>query len=262
MDIQTPLEADAQFAEASKPGMGSLDHPSVASKSLLTFHAAPGDACRDPSLFQVLPAAGEVVALVRMQFIRAFAGPATQARHCRDCVNRALERDRVMPVGSGDRDRQGDAASVYDEVSFRPEFAAVRWVGAGFRAPRGLGALAASTLARPQSIWSCSRNRRSIARCSLSHMPAACQSRKRRQHVMPLPKPSSWGRSSQGIPVCRTNRMPLNAARSSIARRRPPLGDAVKTGINGSSAAHNSLLIFRLVIPPGYGLHGVMSRLR
>jgi hypothetical protein len=40
------------------------------------------------------------------------------------------------------------------------------------------------------------------------------------------------------------------------------LGDAVKTGINGSSAAHNSLLIFRLVIPPGYGLHGVMSRLR
>lgn len=148
-----------------------------------------------------------------------------------------------------------------DEVSLRPELATVHWVGAGFLAPRGLATRAASTLARPQSIWSCSRNRRSIARCSLSNTPAACQSRKRRQQVMPLPKPSSCGRFSQGIPVCRTYRMPFSAARSPTARRRPPLGDGVNTGINDSNATHNSLLIFRLDIPPGYGVHGWMSRL-
>lgn len=47
--------------------------------------------------------------------------------------------------------------------------------------------------------------------------------RRRRQHVMPLPKPSSCGRSSHGIPVRSTYRMPLSAARSSTVRRRPPL---------------------------------------
>jgi hypothetical protein len=44
--------------------------------------------------------------------------------------------------------------------------------------------------------------------------------------------------------------MPFNAARSSTVRLRPPLGDGVNAGINGSKAAHNSLLIFRLVMPP------------
>ncbi len=36
-------------------------------------------------------------------------------------------------------------------------------------------------------------------------------------------------------------------------RRRPPLSDGVNTGINGSSAVHNSLLTFRIAMPPGYG---------
>ncbi len=121
-------------------------------------------------------------------------------------------------------------------------------VGAGFLPPRGLETLAPSRLARSQSIWSCSRNRRSIARCSRCHTPAACQSRRRRQHVMPLPKPSSCGRSFHGIPVCSTYRMPLSAARSSTVRRRPPLGDGENSGIRGSSATHNSLLILRLAM--------------
>ncbi|WP_373322338.1 carboxymuconolactone decarboxylase family protein [Paraburkholderia adhaesiva] len=41
----------------------------------------------------------------------------------------------------------------------------------------------------------------------------------------------------------------------------PPLGDGVNTRISGSNAAHNSLLIFRLDMTPGYGFHGFMSRL-
>jgi hypothetical protein len=39
------------------------------------------------------------------------------------------------------------------------------------------------------------------------------------------------------------------------------LGEGVNTGINSSSATQSSLLIFRLVMPPGYGVHGCMSRL-
>jgi hypothetical protein len=48
---------------------------------------------------------------------------------------------------------------------------------------------------------------------------------------------------------------------SSTVRRRPPFGGGVNTGISGSCAAHNSLLIFRLTMPPGYGFLGLTSRL-
>ncbi len=261
MDVETTLETNSQFAETGEPGMRALDHPAMPSEPLLAFHCAPGDTGRDTALLQVTTTACEVIAFVCMQLAGAFARLAIQARHRRNGIKRGLECHRIVPVGTGNLDGQRNAARIYDDVPFRPELAPVCRVGAGFLAPRGLETLAASRLARSQSIWSCSRNRRSIARCSCSHTPAACQSRSRRQHVMPLPKPSSFGRYSHGMPVCRTYRMPFSAARSSTVRRRPPLGDGVNTGISGSNAAHNSLLILRLDMPPGYGFHGFMSRL-
>ncbi len=229
MNVETPLEANAQFAETGKPGMCAFDYPPMPSKPFLAVHAAACDAGRDATLLQVTPTASKIVALVRMQLARAFAGPAIQVRHRWNDIKRGLECHRIVPVRAGDRNGQRNASPIYDDVPFRPELAPVRWVGAGFRAPRGLETLAPSILARSQSIWSCSRNRRSIARCSLAHTPAACQSRSLRQHVMPLPKPSACGKSSQGMPVCSTNKIPFNAAQSPTVRRRPPLGEGVKT---------------------------------
>jgi hypothetical protein len=52
-----------------------------------------------------------------------------------------------------------------------------------------------------------------------SHTPASCQSRSRRQQVMPHPQPISWGKSSQGMPVRRTNRMPVRVLRLSTGLR-------------------------------------------
>lgn len=115
--------------------------------------------------------------------------------------------------------------------------------------PRGLATVALSMLARPQSIWSCSRRRLSSAKCSRSQTPSACQSRKRRQHVIPLPKPNSFGRSSHGIPVCKTNRMPFSAARSP-ARGWPPLAEGFTTGSSGCRTFHNALLIFFQTMSP------------
>ena len=75
-----------------------------------------------------------------------------------------------------------------------------------------------------------------MAWCSFCHTPAACQSRKRRQQVMPLPKPRDGGRFSQGMPVSRTNNIPLSAASSLMVRvLGQPLLDGTKAGINGCS---------------------------
>ncbi len=260
MSIKRTLEANAQLAEAGKPGMRAFDHPAMLAEPVVLLDATASDPRADTSLAQVLPTAREVVSPICMKLVGAASRTTTESRHARDGVNERFEHHRVVTIGDGYHRRQRHAASVYDEMSLAAKLAAIRWVRSGLLAPpRGLATVAPSMLARLQSIWSCSRRRLSRAKCSRAQTPLACQSRRRRQHVIPLPKPSSLGRSSHGIPVCRTNRMPFSAARSST-RGRPPLVDASTTGSSGCSAFHNSLLIFfRAMSPTTPTAHGAMT---
>lgn len=52
--------------------------------------------------------------------------------------------------------------------------------------------------------------------CRRCQTPAAFQPRSRRRQVIPEPKPSSWGRNSQRIPVYNTHRIPHSALRAGI----------------------------------------------
>ncbi|VVE15564.1 hypothetical protein PHO31112_02855 [Pandoraea horticolens] len=63
MNVETPLKANAQFAEAGKPGIHALDYPAMQPVPLLAFHAAKCDPGRDATLLQATPAAGKVVVL-------------------------------------------------------------------------------------------------------------------------------------------------------------------------------------------------------
>jgi hypothetical protein len=101
------------------------------------------------------------------------------------------------------------------------------------------GTLALSTQARLQSIAPARPRRSSRTRCSFFQTPAACQSRSRRQHVMPDPQPLSCGSISQGTPLVSTNRMPVSAARCGIGGR-PPFGVGRSGGNSGSIRVHNS----------------------
>ena len=73
------------------------------------------------------------------------------------------------------------------------------------------GKEALSSGQRLQSIALARPSRTSSARCSRSQTPASCQSRSRRQQVMPEPQPISWGSIAQGMPVRSTKRMPASA---------------------------------------------------
>ena len=77
------------------------------------------------------------------------------------------------------------------------------------------------------------------AKCIRSQMPCCCQSRRRRQQVIPDPQPSSFGNICHGIPLRRTNRMPVRQARSETRGRRP-LGRGGRTGISGSQRSHSA----------------------
>ena len=248
MNVNTTLEAGAQLAEGSQPGVSALDHPAVTPQPIIALDALAGDAILDASTLEMSMASRVVVTFVRMQFHRPPARPAPLATHRRHSVDQLLEDHRIVTIGPGDAEDQRDALAVRDEVALAAEFAPVRRVGPGVRAPRGLGTLAPSMLTRLKSSLSALRSSDNSFRCRPCHTPAACQSRSRRQQVMPLPKPISWGNSSQGMPVRSTKRMPLSAC-ASLSRGRPPLAEGSTTGSNGAiflySAALTSLFLIR-----------------
>lgn len=223
MNIDTPLVADTQAPEPMEPAQRSLDHPTPAAQVLLAFDASPGDAWSDAPLSQPLAVAPIVVALVSVQLGRTFSGPARQPRNRWKCPHQRLQRARVMNIDPRQRRYQWQPTLIDDDVVLATELSPVRGIGAGLiPAEGGEGTLADSILASFHSICSYWRNLWSTALCRRCQTPACCQSRRRLQHVIPQPQPSSLGKYSQGIPVCRTYRMPVKAARSvSRGRDRP-----------------------------------------
>ena len=249
MNVDATLEAGAQLAEGSQPGVSALDHPALAPEPIIVFDASAGDAILDPAAFEMGTASRVVVTLVRMQFPGPSTQPAPLATHRRQGVDQLLEDHRIVAIGPGDAEDQRDALAVRDEVALAAELAPVRGVGPRVRPPRGLGTLAPSMLTRLKSSLSALRSSPRSARCRPCHTPAACQSRSRLQQVMPLPKPNSWGRSSQGMPVRSTKRMPLRAC-ASLRRGRPPLAEGVITGSNGAIFLYSAALISLFLIRP------------
>jgi hypothetical protein len=184
-----------------------------------------------------------------MQFGRPSQWPAALAAHVWQRIHQLFEDHRIVTVGSSNAEDQRDALAVREEVALAAEFAPVRGVGACVRTPRGLGTLAPSRLTRLKSSWPAPCSSASKSRCRRCHTPTACQSRSLRQQVMPLPKPSSWGSSSQGMPVRNTKRMPLSAS-SSSSRGLPPLGEACTTGSSGLTFSNSAALISLFFLRP------------
>jgi hypothetical protein len=116
-----------------------------------------------------------------------------------------------------------------------------RWDWDPSPGPLLAGMLAESSEARDQSILSASARRWSSSRCSSFQTSARFQSRRRRQHVIPLPQPISLGSRSQPMPLFKTKMIPVETLRSS-SRGRPPLGLGGSGGSSGAMIAHRSSL--------------------
>ena len=161
-----------------------------------------GDADLDAAARERPPAAGDIVRLVGVELGGAPAGPAARALDRRHRVDQLLEDGAVMPVRPRDEARERGAVAVRNNVALRAGSplgtAAIRRIRAGGGAPFFAAAAALSTQARSQSIWSAWPRRSNRTRSSRSQTPSACQSRSRRQQVMPAPQPSSGGGCSRG----------------------------------------------------------------
>jgi hypothetical protein len=169
----------------------------------------------------------EVVAFFRVQLLRTFAGPASARRlDRRNRIQGPLEDFAVVDVRRSKDNGKWEAERVGQQVVLGARLAAIGRIRPDLLTPFLAGTVAESTHARDQSMAPHRPSRSSRFLKSSMNTPAFCQSRKRRQHVTPLPYPSSLGSFRHGIPV-------LSTALARILGL-PPLSFDGSGGNNGS----------------------------
>jgi hypothetical protein len=219
MNVSAPFVAHSQASQVMQPGEGALHHPA-------TF--AQAAAMRRTSFCQQRPDATppecfsmglRVISAVALHGLRT---PARAASFAIDLWHRIEQRQQlsnVVSVGSGQHNAQRHAPALGQQMMLGACLAAVYRAGAGFFPAPTARTEEESATATDQSSAPCSCKRLKTNWCSLSQTPASCQSRKRRQQVMPEPHSNSCGRYSHGMPVFKTNKMPVKAWRLLIGLR-------------------------------------------
>ncbi len=138
----------------------------------------------------------------------------------RDAIDERQQLGDVVAVRRrGESADQRDSLTVADHVVLGAQPATIDWRGACLGTPPFARTCELSTTARDQSSSPASCSSSNSTWCRRSQTPAPFQSRRRRQQVIPDPQPISWGKSSHGIPVFRTNRMPVRTRRSGTRLR-------------------------------------------
>jgi hypothetical protein len=191
-----------------------------------------------------------VIPFIGVQLARPLPRPTGTLPDRRHDIEQRLEEAAVVDVGGAEQERERDAAGVDQNVALGPRLAAVGRVRAGELAPLFAGKEALSSEQRPKSTAFARPKRSSSARWSRSKTPAACQSRSRRQQVMPEPQPIALGRLAQGMPVRSTKTMPSSALRSSSGGR-PPFGRGGRTESRGAISAQSVSETSGSTIRPG-----------
>ena len=234
-----------------QPRQRSFYHPAMATEFLARLDPSPCNPRSDAPIPQCLSATWIVVPFVGVQLGRSLSWPSSRPPNWLNGINGCFQHLGVVNIGCRLGYGERDSFSVDHKVALRARFAAIRRIRSGFSAPPGAGTLAESSEARDQSIWSVSPSRSNNAWWIFFQIPASCQSRRRRQQVMPLPHPISWGNNSQGIPVRNTKRIPVSTFRSEM-RGRPPFGFGGSGGSSGAITFHSSSGSNGLAICPLY----------
>ena len=252
MDVSASVPADPEAAELMQPAQASLHDPARLTQTTAVLGSAAGQLRGDPAPTQFASVGLRVVGPVGLHAGGPVPGSPRLATDRRDLIHQRQQLGHVVAVRRGERDRKRKATRVGEQVVLRAAAAAVRGITARVGPPFSARNEALSTTARDQSIWSAPRSAPSSMWWIRSHAPAWCQSRSRRQHVIPE-QPISRGKYSHGMPVRSTNRMPLSATRFGTGlrpgyRRRRRFGG----GKCGASSSHNasSKIGFAMTGPP------------
>lgn len=249
MNVGSSFVANAQSAELVQPTDGSFDDPSRCSKAAAMCGADLGKLITNVALTQPARMGATAIGSIALHSIRSAARPARSTSNRRDRFDQRAHLGGVVSICAGENHTQRDALGIGTDVVLAASFASIRRIRSRLEPPKTARTELLSTTARLQSIWPAPLRRSSRMPCSLDQTPACCQSRRRRQQVMPLPQPISLGKSSQPIPVFSTNRIPVSAARLSRGMRP---GKRIRRGFTGSIGSircHSSSLTSGFAMP-------------
>lgn len=248
MDVVALFVADAKATLFEEPGEHALDNTAMLTQPTSMFRIAFGNQRLDAAITERLANLRfGVVSLVAEDSLRTATASATRLFNRRNRVNQRNGLLRIVDVRACMDQGQRRALSIGGHMPFRPVFPAVGGIGASLRPPKTARTEQLSKIALDQSISPANPSSSNSSRHTFSQTPAACQSRRRRQQVMPLPQPISCGRYSQPQPVLNTNKIPVSARRFSIGGR-PPLGLGFVSGSSGSIRSHKSSVSSGLAI--------------
>lgn len=249
MDIGVAFVTDAQAAELMQPTQSPLHHPACFAQATAMWGALTCQTIDDPPTLQPAMVSTIAISAISLHQIGSLTRRASFTRDRWNCQQQRFERLTVVHVGGSQLRAQRNALGIGAKMMLAARFAAIRRVWSGLKPPKTARTLLESTTARDQSIRSAICSRRSNSRWSFSQTPAFCQSRSRRQHVMPLPQPISKGKSRQAIPLLSTNRIPVRVARSGTGLRPGCWRRRFFLGINGSIIDHRESSNNALAIP-------------
>ena len=218
----------------------ALDDPAIGAQSGAVPGATAGNGRHDAAGADLVAVDVVVVAAVGEQRVRLAARAASPATHGRDGVEQGQELGDVVAVAAGQDDRERSAVPVGDEVVLGSGPAPVDRRRAGVDPPFRALTWLESTTALDQSSRAAAFSSASSTSCSRCQTPASFQSRSRRQHVMPEPKPNSFGRCSHWMSVHSTNRIPQSTCRSGIGLRPGYRNRRSFFGSSGSIRSHSS----------------------
>lgn len=238
MDVIALLVTNPKSPLLEEPGEDSFNDATVLSQSTSMFGVSlcnPWDdslGSQGSSNFFV-----SIVSPIRVQLSWPFAPSPTRTLDGWNRIHQGNRQLGVMDIGTGLYYRERDPFAIADDMPFRAVFPTIRGIGASFRPPKSARTELLSTTALDQSIRSAKPSSSSRTCQTFCQTPETCQSRRRRQQVIPLPHPSSGGSNSQAVPVRATNRMPVRAKRSDTLGR-PPLGRGGSGGRRGLIRSH------------------------
>ncbi len=247
--------ADIQSTKSVKPGDRALDGPARAAEPAPVPVIAARQDGRDAALCQFGAMSLRIVAAVAVEgagFATGRPGPSADRRHR---IDEGQQLADVVAIGRGQPRDERNPLAVGKNVMFRPGFAATGRVRSSLFPPRRARSEALSTTARARSSSPRRRNSASKTRGNRFQTPARGHRTRRRQHVLPDPQPISRGNMFHGMPLRRTNKMPVSTARSGIGfrpaywrLRRRRLGRRGSIRVHKSSSTRAWLIADRLAV--------------
>jgi hypothetical protein len=139
MNIGATFIANSQATMLEEPRDRSLNHPAIHAQSTAVFGPTSCQQRDNVAATQLTPMGLRIIGPVPLDPIRPPAGPAYLARNRGDRIDQGKQLGDIVTIGSGDLDRQGNAAGIGDQMMLGARFGSIRGIGPGLRPPKRRG---------------------------------------------------------------------------------------------------------------------------